>query len=103
MYNAGPKHLACVEFAGGQPQWKRRARARFPSDDPEHVTAICKAEYVDGEKAKEEQPGRSVSLSLSVCLCVSVGLSWVTHRLAGWLADWFVMNYFGLGRKGGDV
>lgn len=77
MYNAGPKHLACVEFAGGQPQWKRRARARYPSDDPEHVTAICKAEYVDGEKAKEEQPGRSVSLSLSLSVSFGSFTDWL--------------------------
>lgn len=56
--HTGPKHLACVEFAGGQPQWKRRARARYPSEDPENVTMLAKAEYVD----KEEDPGRSPSV-----------------------------------------
>ncbi|KAG7171194.1 hypothetical protein Hamer_G021674 [Homarus americanus] len=54
-YSSGPKHLACVEFAGGQPQWKRRARARYPAEDPDHVVELCKAEYVDPKDPPEKE------------------------------------------------
>ncbi|XP_069169853.1 uncharacterized protein [Procambarus clarkii] len=54
-YSSGPKHLACVEFAGGQPQWKRKARARFPPDDPENVAKLCKEEIKDAEEAPEKE------------------------------------------------
>ncbi|XP_037778528.1 uncharacterized protein LOC119575143 isoform X20 [Penaeus monodon] len=59
-YSRGPRHLACVEFAGGQPQWKRRARARYPSEDPENVTMLAKAEYVDKEEDPEKEQEKMI-------------------------------------------
>ncbi|XP_053636152.1 uncharacterized protein [Cherax quadricarinatus] len=63
-YSSGPKHLACVEFAGGQPQWKRKARARYPAEDPEHVATLVKAEYVDAEEAPEKEQKEQEKLIL---------------------------------------
>ncbi|XP_066946705.1 protein P200-like isoform X42 [Macrobrachium rosenbergii] len=51
-YTKGPRHFACVEFAGGQPLWRRRARARYPSDDPESVTRQTEETL----KNQEEKP-----------------------------------------------
>ncbi|XP_068249503.1 uncharacterized protein [Palaemon carinicauda] len=53
-YSKGPKHFACVEFAGGQPLWRRRARARYPSDDPENVTRTTQEILKDQEEKPEK-------------------------------------------------
>ena len=54
---AGPKHLACVEYAGGVPQWKRKARssARYPSEDPESLSQLYKDHY----QRADDSTGRS--------------------------------------------
>lgn len=72
----GPKHLACVDFAGGQPMWKRRAMARYPPEDHEHLVALCRAEHAEAER----DPGRSLfllchSFPCSVHLSSSVSLN----------------------------
>ncbi|XP_064096087.1 titin-like isoform X6 [Macrobrachium nipponense] len=53
-YSKGPRHFACVEFAGGQPLWRRRARARYPSDDPESVTRTTE-ETIKNQEEKPEK------------------------------------------------
>ncbi|XP_076028680.1 uncharacterized protein LOC143017740 isoform X17 [Oratosquilla oratoria] len=44
-YSMGPRHLACVDYAGRVPLWKRRALTRFPPEDPHHLNSRCKAIY----------------------------------------------------------
>ena len=69
----GPKHLACVEFSGGVPLWKRRARARMPCEDPENVSLLCKKEIED---TREEVGMYDTSSSTHTCIhthtCVSI-------------------------------
>ncbi|XP_050737787.1 uncharacterized protein LOC127009077 isoform X19 [Eriocheir sinensis] len=48
--SSGPKHLACVDYAGGQPRWKRRAMARYPPEDHEHLVALCRADHAETER-----------------------------------------------------
>lgn len=67
---AGPKHLACVDYAGGQPRWKRRAMARYPPEDHEHLVALCRAEHAEAER----DPGRSLFLLCHSFLALSTSL-----------------------------
>ncbi|XP_071532122.1 uncharacterized protein [Panulirus ornatus] len=58
-YSSGPRHLACAQFAGGQPLWRRKARARLSQEyDQNQPDLSTKAEFVDAEatpeKAKEK-------------------------------------------------
>lgn len=82
---AGPKHLACVEYAAGQPMWKRRAMARYPAEDHEHMVALCRAAQAEVEK----DPGRSLfllyvtpSLALSTSLPPSHSVIHTWHTYA---------------------
>ncbi|XP_076028666.1 uncharacterized protein LOC143017740 isoform X4 [Oratosquilla oratoria] len=53
-YSMGPRHLACVDYAGRVPLWKRRALTRFPPEDPHHLNSRCKAIYEAPEKVPAE-------------------------------------------------
>lgn len=74
---AGPKHLACVDYAGGRPMWKRRAMARYPPEDHEHLVALCRAEQAEAER----DPGRSLSLICHPFPCSVYIFSCHTHSV----------------------